>query len=91
MAQGILNSSSAPDNLELFTSKTLRNSKMGLSVLMRIQLSRQFLDGGRKIFVLLLNQGETRVLQRQEERKEEGGAWIALMVGTGRLVSEKFE
>ena len=58
---------------------------------MRIQLLRQFLDGGRKIFVLLQNQGETKVLQRQEEREEEGGAWIALMVGTGRLVSEKLD
>ena len=31
MAQGILNSSSAPDNLELFASKNLEELKVGIT------------------------------------------------------------
>ena len=71
--------------MNFFQVRTFRKLKLGYSFLMRIQLLRQSLDGGRKIFVLLQNQGETKVLQRQEE----GGAWIALMVGTGREVRLK--
>ena len=74
MAQGILNLSSALANLELLTSKDLKELNIGIKFPDDDTAVEAILGWGRRIFVLLLNQGETKVLQRQEEREEGGGA-----------------
>ena len=74
MAQGILNSSLAPENLQLFASKDLDEIKVGLKFPDEDTAVEAILGWGEKVlFVLLQNQGETRVLLRQGGRKEEGG------------------